>query len=126
MEDLISLGFAIGLFIILFIYDYFFNKRRKLKNRKKKKNNITELDYLKAKFHLKLSKLDKNKIIIVIALINSFIISFVSYIIMILELKIIWLLIIAFALLFSLIYSLYEIYGRYLKRKEDKYEHTRN
>lgn len=118
------------LLAIIFIIDYFFiNKRRlallnskgKTKSGKKKKiKNISEIDYLVAKFKLDKKKLNKDRVIIWISLINSFIISIVSSVIMLMPFKIMWQLLIAFALLFSLIYSLYEIYGRHLKKLETK------
>lgn len=118
------------LMFIVFIVDYFFinkkrlnqinNKDTKKIGKKKKVKTISEIDYLVGKFKLDKNKLNKERIIIVISLINSFIISFVSSIVMILPLDLIWQLLIAFALLFGLIYALYEIYGRYLKKKEGK------
>ena len=124
-----TLYWFIGLFIIVFIIDYFFINKRKLSNmenknkkRKKKIKRIGELDYLVSKFKLNEKKLNKDKVIIVISLLNSFIISFVSSIVMLLDIMIVLQLLIAFVLLFSLIYALYEIYGRYLKKVEEKNE----
>lgn len=126
----LSIYLSIGVFILVFIVDYFFINKKKLtliknkgvaKNGKKKKiKNIGELDYLIAKFKLNFKNIDTDRSIIWISLINSFIISVVSFIIMIIPLKIMWQMLIAFALLFSLIYSLYEIYGRHLKKLQQK------
>ena len=51
------------------------------------------------------------------AIINAFIISSVVTIISNIKLKMMWQLLIGFVLLFALIYSLYEIYGRHLIKK---------
>lgn len=118
------------LFVIVFLVDYYLinkkrlniinNKGKNKKGKKKKIKNISELDYLIYKFKLNEKKLKKEDVIKWISLINSFIISVVSSIIMLLPFKIMWLMLIAFVLLFGLIYSLYEIYGRHLKKQEKK------
>lgn len=130
MDYKLSIYLSIGAFILVFIVDYFFINKKRLtliknkgitkKGKKKKIKNIGELDYLIAKFKLDFKKINTDKAIIWISLINSFIISIVSFIIMIIPLKLMWQMLIAFALLFCLIYSLYEIYGRHLKRNQTK------
>lgn len=129
-EYLLSVYIFIALLIIVFLVDYYLINKRKLnliknkgvtkKGKKKKIKSISEIDYLKAKFKLDEKKLDKDKMIITISFINAFIISLVSSIVMLMPFAIMWQMIVAFVLLFGLIYSLYEIYGRHLKRKEDK------
>ena len=129
-EYLLSVCIFIALFIIVFVVDYFLINKRKLnlirnkgvtkKGKQKKIKNISEIDYLSFKFKLDTKKLDMDKMIIVISIINAFIISIVSSVIMLMPFAIMWQMIIAFALLFGLIYALYEIYGRHLKRKEEK------
>ena len=51
-------------------------------------------------------------------LINSFIITLVTLILELINIPYIFKLIIGFVLLFGLIYALYEIYGKHLKKKE--------
>ncbi len=129
-EYLLSACIFIVLFVIVFVVDYFLINKRKLnliknkgitKKRKKKKiKSISEIDYISLKFKLDSKKLDMDKMIIVISLINAFIISVVSSVVMLMPFAIMWQLIVAFALLFGLIYALYEIYGRHLKHKEEK------
>ena len=129
-EYLLSIYIFIALFIIVFLVDYFLINKRKLnliknkgvskKGKKKKIKNISEVDYLTAKFKLDAKKLNLDKVIIMISLINAFIISIVSSVVMLMPFAIMWQLIVAFALLFGLIYALYEIYGRHLKKKEGK------
>ena len=114
--------FAI-LFVFLFIGDYFFIKRRYLKRikgkgKKRKKNNeLTEVTYLTSKFNLDKNKLNLNKLLIVISIINAFIISLVSVVVMLIRINVILQLIIGFVLLISLIYALYELLGRFLVMK---------
>ena len=129
-EYLLSVYIFIALFIIVFVVDYFLINKRKLnliktkgvtkKVKRKKIKNISEVDYLSAKFKLDTKKLDMDKMIIVISIINAFIISIVSSVIMLMPFAIMWQMIIAFVLLFGLIYALYEIYGRHLKHKEER------
>ena len=129
-EYLLSLYIFIALFMIVFVVDYFLINKRKLnliknkgvtkKGKRKKIKNISEVDYLSAKFKLDTKKLDMDKMIIVISIINAFIISIVSSVIMLMPFAIMWQMIIAFVLLFGLIYALYEIYGRHLKKKEER------
>ena len=107
--------FVIGL--VLFLLDYLFLIKRKLKSKKVKNDEIMEINYLISKF-----KLDKNKVLykpmcLYIALINGFIMSFVVTVISNIKLKMMWQLLIGFVLLFGLIYSIYEIYGRILVKK---------
>lgn len=127
-----SIYIFIGLMIIIFIVDYFIINKRKLKlinnkgvtkkGKKKKVKTIGEIDYLIYKFKLNPKTMNNDKMILWISIINSFIISIVSSIIMLMPFKIMWQMLIAFVLLFGLIYSLYEIYGRHLKKQEEKKE----
>lgn len=120
----------IGLFILTFLVDYYLILKRLLKddpkkdkNKKgklKKKKRIDEIDYLVIRFQLDIKKLTKNRVIFWIAIINSFIISITSSIVLLIPFGILWQLLIAFFILFGLIYSLYEIYGRHLKKMEEQ------
>lgn len=117
------------LMLVVFLVDYYLINKRKLtlirnkglnkKGKQKKVNSIGEMDYLVSKFKLNKKKLNEDSMILWISLINSFIISVVSSVLMLMPFKLMWLMLIAFVLLFCLIYSLYEIYGRHLKKKEN-------
>ena len=120
------LGTFLLLALIIFIFDYFFIKRKYLKKlvskkKRSKKNEIenemTELAYLITKFKLDKSKLPLNNLLIVISLTNACIISIVAVVVMLLDIFIIFQLVIGFILLIALIYSLYELIGRYLVKK---------
>lgn len=129
-EYLISFYLFLVLLIIVFLTDYFLINKRKLnliknkgktkKGKQKKIKNISEVDYLISKFKLDSKKINMDKMIITISFINAFIISIVSSVVMLMPFAIMWQMIVAFALLFGLIYALYEIYGRYLKNKEEQ------
>jgi len=122
--------FAI-LLTIVFLVDYFVIKRRylnkingktkskkKLKSKNNDKNNeLMELSYLIAKFKLSKEKLPMNKLLLGISLVNAIIISFVAVVVIIIDIHITLQLAIGFVLLFALIYSLYELLGRYLVKK---------
>ena len=116
--------FAI-LFFIVFLVDYLFIKRKyykkitgKNKSKKKNKDNeLMELSYLVAKFNLDKSKLVLHSLLITISLINAFIISLVAIVVIIININIILQLLIGFVLLLALIYSIYELLGRYLVKK---------
>ena len=109
------------LFLIIFIIDFFLIKKPhykvKKKRNKKKNNDLTEISYLTSKFKLTKSKLINNKILAIISLINAFIISIVSIVVIKININIILQLLIGFFLLIALIYSIYEILGRILVKK---------
>lgn len=107
------------LFIVVYIFNYLMNYR---KVKKKKYQNIGEMNYLIYKFKLDKNKINYKREILYISLLNSFIISSVGTFVTCLNLKIFLQLIIGFVLLFALIYSLYEIYGRHLQKKLTKGE----
>ena len=110
------------LFIIIFLVDYFAIKRKYLKvitgKKKSKKNSkkseLTELTYLIKKFNLDKKKLKLDRLLVGISIINGIIISLVSVVIMLIDINMILQLAIGFFLLIALIYSIYEILGRYL------------
>ena len=120
MEKLIvNVLFFFVLMFIIFIADYFFVMKKKLKGKKrKKKEDIMEINYLVGKFGLDKSKLHYKPVALWCSLINAFIMSFLATVVYNIKLHMAWQLLIAFVLLFAFIYSLYEIYGRHLVKKE--------
>ena len=110
-RSLFILFFFILLFGIIFLFNYLTNRR---KVKKKKLDSIGEMNYLIAKFKLNKKEINYRHEIIYISLINSFIISSVGTFVTCLNIMMILQLVIGFVLLFALIYSLYEIYGRHL------------
>ena len=120
---LFNVIFFLVLALVIFILDYVFMFKRKLKNKKINNDEIMEINYLISKF-----KLDKNKVLykpvsLYCALINGFIISGVVTIISNIKVKMVWQLLIGFVLLFGFIYAIYEIYGSILVKKGWKIKH---
>ncbi len=106
------------LFIVIFVFDYFFIKRKYLKKKRKKKNNeLMELSYLINKFNLNKDALNLKRLLLCISLINAFIISLVSVTVLVIDTYVILKFIIGFILLIALIYAIYELLGRFLERK---------
>jgi hypothetical protein len=92
-------------------------KRIKGKSKKKSVDQVMEFIYLIGRFKLDKNKVVYNKMAKWCSIINGFIISAVVTVISNIDLYIVWQLLIGFVLLFALIYSLYEIYGRHLAKK---------
>ena len=113
------------LLIILFYFYNLFKASQMLKNKKNRKNKdkyIFSVKYLMNKFKLKKENLLTKKMLFIYSVIDSFIITLVFMIISLIEIPFIVQLFMGFALLFSLIYAIYELLGRYLKKKEGSYE----
>lgn len=116
--DLNTPSFLIFFFCVLYVLFFGINIVINLRKVKKKKyENIGEMNYLISKFKLDKKKINYKKEIIYISLINSFIISSVGTFVTCLDIAIFLQLALGFVLLFALIYALYEIYGRHLVKK---------
>ncbi len=121
MENLtrIEAGILVFLiiFVIIFLGDYFFVKRKYLKKKKKgKKQELMEASYLAAKFKLNQESLINKKMLKIFSMINAFIIAIVCVTVLVIDCNVILKLVIGFILLIALIYAIYEILGRYLER----------
>ena len=108
-------------FILLFalfvlVYKVFIYKNKK-EYSKLKKND--EIKLFIARYDLDMRKTEYMSVLNVIILINSFIISFSATLILNIE-GMVMKLLICFAVVFILIYALFEIAGRYFKNKEEK------
>ena len=115
MHDvIIAVGFFLFVFIVSLII-FLIIKWRLLK--KNQGFTFIGVSYLISKFNLNKSKVNLKKMINQLAVINSFIIAFVSTLISMIPMKLFWQLGIGFILLLILIYALYEIYGRRLHKK---------
>jgi len=105
--------FFIGFLIFYLLY---------YKYTKKEYSKLKDGDYIKlfiARYDLDVRKTKFKTILKVVAFNNSFILAVVTTLVLYIKgymLKIL----ISFVLIFILIYSLYEITGRYLKKKEGK------
>lgn len=110
--------FGICFIVILLIYLLVINKifRKEYKEGKQQ----VEINYLINKFKLDIRVTKYKTIKLIVAFLNSIIIAFTFTIIINLKFKYAYKLMIAFLIMFIMIYSLYEITGRILKKKELK------
>lgn len=110
-------------FVVVFLLYLVINKilRKKIKESREQ----IEINYLINRFKLNM-KITKYKTIkLIVYILNSFIIAVTFTIIVNLKYKYAYKLMIAFIVMFILIYSLYEIVGRILKRRELKNNDTK-
>ena len=116
---IVNLSFFVILWILIFLFEYLFVMKKRVKGKSKKKSvdQVMEFIYLIGRFKLDKNKVVYNKMAKWCSIINGFIISAVVTVISNIDLYIVWQLLIGFVLLFALIYSLYEIYGRHLAKK---------
>ena len=113
--------FFLVVFVFIFLLEFFvLTKGKKNKKGKRPDKMVTEGLYLVSKFNLDSKKLNVRRLNTHISLINGFIIAFVSTFVSIISDNIGIELGIGFVLLIGLIYSIYEIYGRILKKKYGK------
>ncbi len=121
----INLIWSIVLFVVIFLFNYLwifkrgYNniKKQKKKKKMKKIENFVGLSYLIPKFNLDVSKMDLNYVFSLVSLVDAFIISFVFFVISYVPWNIAFSMMLGFALLFGLIYSLYELLGRLFVKK---------
>lgn len=124
-EYIVSLIWGIGVFIVLFLINYFliykrgYNsiKKQKKKKRQKKIEEYIGLSYIIPRFKLDINKMNLNYVFIMLSIINAFIIAGVFSVICIIPWDIEFSMLLGFVLLMGLIYSLYELFGRYLVKK---------
>ena len=113
---LLNTIFFMSVFLIIFIVDFYIISKEK--NKKKKIEKMTSQDvYIIKKFDLDSERISLRQLNFHISIINAFIIAFVSTVVSITDFHIGVQLAISFVLLFGLIYSLYELYGRYMKKR---------
>jgi putative exporter of polyketide antibiotics len=110
LENLIYL--LIAFTVILLVYILVINKARKQKS-----TGSMEYGYLLKRFKLENTK--ENTLRWIVSITNSFIIAFTSVVVFNIDNWILKILV-GFVILMTLIYSLYEIIGRILKRKESR------
>ena len=116
---LLNIIFFMSIFLLVFLVDFYIVSKEKNKKRKIEKMTSQDL-YIIKKFDLDDKLVNLRQLNFHISVINSFIIAFVSTLISITDFHISIQMGISFVLLFGLIYSLYEIYGRNLSKKIGK------
>ena len=113
-----SKEFIVYFYILIFVVVFLINLIMDLiKIKKRKFRKIGEIQYLVNKFNLDINKIKYKSTSICISLINAFIIATVTTVISVIDAAMAIQLLCGFVLLFALIYSLYEIYGRILIKK---------
>lgn len=108
--------FVLIFVLILIIYLVFINKKRK--EFSKLKSNSVIKNFI-VKYDLDMRKTNYKKVLVTLSVINSFILAFTTAIVLNLNIAY-WKYVISFIIITILIYSLYEIAGRYFKKKEDE------
>lgn len=94
------------------LYYYLFNS-------KKKRKESFEIDYMINKFGLKRNKINYKKVKWILNFINPLIISIAFVAVMMIDSFTMGIMV-GFVIMLVLIYSVYEIIGRILRRKEDR------
>lgn len=119
MEQLILFIFTFILAFIGRLLLYLISKRAKKKGRKKKDKSglAIEMKYLSMKFKLDNEKVDKKSIATLISCMDALIIAATFAIVITVSDSIVLELLLGLALIFGLIYGLYEILGRILLKK---------
>ena len=104
----------LGLFIIIFIvYKLIYRKKKDFSKLK----DSDEVRIFVLRYNLDIRKIDYNKLLTVLALINAFIIAFTATIIVRID-SIAWTIIVCLLIVLALIFSLFNIAGRYFKSHE--------
>ncbi len=115
--------FFVLIFIIIYLFYILVLNKYRLK--KKKYENMGELNYLVYKFNLDIQKINRKKLLNIIGFVNAFIISFTGAVVSLIPLNYIFQMIIGFIILLILIYICYELLGRKLVKKGLKKENVR-
>ncbi len=110
--------FGICFITVLLIYLLFINK--KFRKEYKEGKEQVEIYYLIKRFKLNMRLTKYKTIKLIVSILNSVVVAFTFTVIINLKVKYVYKLMIAFLIMFIMIYSLYEITGRILKRKELK------
>ena len=110
------LDFSAFFSIILIVYLVFLNKKKKDYSKLKKGDLIKVFI---ARYNLDMRKQDYKKVLLLYTIVKVFVISFTAALIMSIK-SFIWKVLIAFVVVFVLIYALFEILGRTLKKREEK------
>ncbi len=124
-NNIMLLIWSILVFMVIFLCNYFLVYKRgyKLivkKKKKKRTKNLEEfigISYLVLKYNVDLNKCNLNYLFLSLSFINAFIITIVFIIISMLSWNLSMSMLLGFVLLFGLIYAIYELLGRYLKKK---------
>ena len=118
MNDLLELLIYFGTsYILTFIVYYFLLNRKKTKT---KLNADMEINYIINRHKLNPAKINMKRLKWVLNIVNPFIIALTFLVVISIKSFVLGIMV-GFVIMLILIYSIYEIIGRYLKRKEKKY-----
>lgn len=106
--------FVLMYLLFYIIYSVFVNKKRKVYSEVKK---MDEIKYFIARYQLDMRKTDYLSLLKTMTRVNCFILSFTTVVVTRIDGFMLSILV-GFAVIMILIYSLYEIVGRYYQRKE--------
>lgn len=118
METLLKFlwDFVLMFLLVAIVYLVFINKKRK-EYSKLNKNDVIHLFI--ARYNLDMRKIKYKDVLFTLSLINSFILAFGATVVINIK-SVVWSIVYSLLLCIILIYSLYEITGRYFKKKEGK------
>ncbi len=105
------------LFLLVYLFHMLYYKKKKSEYSKLSKND--EVKMFIARYNLDMRKTNYKTVLRIVAIINSIIIGFTATLILNIK-NYFWKITIAFIVIFVLIYALFEIAGRWLKKKEVK------
>jgi len=108
--------FIFSFLVIMAIYVFIINKKRKVYQDGK---NTNEIHYIVHRFNLDMRKVNYNKLKWTVTITNSFIVAFSATVVSVID-GIGWQMLIGFVMLILLIFSIYEIIGRIYARKGGK------
>jgi hypothetical protein len=98
------------------VYEVFLNKKRREYLQLKKTD---EIRYFILRFDLDMRKTKYKSLLKALTLMNSFILAFTTTIVIYID-SVIWSVLISFMVIMIMLYAVYEIVGKYFKRKEDE------
>lgn len=108
--------FLVAYALVFVVYAFIVNRKKKTYTDAKK---LTEVDYIVNKFDLDKRKIKYNKLKWILNFINPFIIA-LTFIVVTNIKSLVLGIVIGFAIMLLLIYSVYEIVGRILKKRGEK------
>ena len=117
MNIVVKFLFNFVMLFLLFILAYYFINKRKKEYSKLKKNDPVKIFI--TRYDLDMRKTDYKKVLKITSVVNSFILAFTSALILNID-GFVMKLLITFATIFIFMYALYDLVGKYLKKKESE------
>ena len=105
--------FLLCFFLVLIVYEIFIVRRAKAK---KVKKQPIEVRYLITRYHLNMRKIDYPQLLQIVALVSSFDISFIVFVVAMLD-SYLWQIVAVFVLVLPVIILSYHFVGVFYKKK---------